>query len=174
MDILTTRFQELWEGFIDSFKGDLLTESRKQNISFPLAKLALGEAVSSWTSEYTINGRWLYNLLKSNPAKGELVKEIITKDISLTEVKDNSSKSDGLKYLAPLGVGALGYGVARWFEMETMGTLISTILPMFAAYPIATNYLSNQHAKAQDSLINAYVNQLNKYKESIWSVLLAQ
>jgi len=174
MDILTTKFQELWQDFVSSFKGNLISESRKQKISFAIANMALGEAVSTWTSEYTINGRWLYKLMQDEPAKGELVKEIFTKDIALTEVKPSGAKSDSLKYLVPIGAGAVGYGVAHLAELATIGTACATLVPMAVAYPITTKYLSNQKEKEEKNVINSYVNQLNKYKESIMSALLAQ
>jgi len=174
MDILTTKFQELWQDFVSSFKGNLITESRKQTLTFAIAKMALGEAVSTWTSEYTINGRWLYKLMQEEPAKGELVKEIFTKDIILTEVKPTGAKSDSLKYLVPIGAGAVGYGVAHLAELATIGTACATLVPMAVAYPITTKYLSNQKEKEEENVIKSYVSQLNKYKESIISALLAQ
>lgn len=174
MDILTTKFQELWQDFVSSFKGNLLTESRKQKISYAIAKMALSEAVSTWTSEYTINGRWLYKLMQDEPAKGELVKEIFTKDITLTEVKSTESKSDSLKYLVPIGAGAVGYGVAHLAELATIGTACATLAPMAVAYPLTKKYLSNKKEKEEENIISSYVNQLNKYKESILSALLAQ
>lgn len=173
MDTITSKFQELWRDFISSFKGNLITESRKQAIQFPMVKMALSEAVSTWTSEYTINGRWLYKLIQEYPEKGSLVKEIITKDIVLEEIKSKGTNSDSLKYIIPLGAGAVGYGIAHWAELATIGTASAILAPMAIAYPIAKKYISNQNVKAQDNLIDGYVNQLNKYKESILSTLLA-
>lgn len=173
MDTLTTKFQELWQDFISSFKGKLITESHKYTIRFPMVKMALSEAVSTWTSEYTINGRWLYKLIQEYPEKGCLVKEIITKDIVLEEIKSKGTNSDSLKYIVPLGAGAVGYGIAHWAELATIGTACATLAPMAIAYPIVKIFISNQNEKAQDNLINGYVNQLNKYKESILSTLLA-
>lgn len=174
MDIQTTKFQELWKDFIDSFKGNLITESRNQEITFAIAKMALREAVSTWTSEYTINGRWLYKLLKSEPAKGELVKEILTKDIRLSEVGGAGSKSDSMKYFIPLAAGAIGYGIAHLAKFATVGTACATLVPMAVAYPVTVKYLSDRKDKYTESMINAYVGQLNKYRESIMSALLAQ
>lgn len=174
MDTLTIKFNELWQDFVSSFKGNLITESRKQDISFAFAKLALSEAVSTWTSEYTINGRWLHKLMQDDSSKGNLVKEILTKDIALTEERFNGTKSDSLKYIVPVGAGAIGYGVAHALELATLGTACATLAPMAIAYPLTTKYLSNKKEKAQDNLINAYVDQLNKFKESILSALLAQ
>lgn len=173
MDILTIKFQELWDDFVSSFKGNLITESSKQGLSFAIAKLSLSEAVSTWSSEYTINGRWLYKLIQEEPEKGKLVKEILTKDISLTEVKSESSNSDSLKYIIPVGAGAIGYGVAHMAGLATLGTACVTLIPMAVAYPLTTTHLSNRKDKEKERIINGYVNQLNKYKEAVMSALLA-
>jgi len=173
MDILTIKFQELWDDFVSSFKGRLITESSKQELSFAIAKLSLAEVVSTWSSEYTINGRWLYKLIQEEPEKGKLVKEILTRDISLMEVKSAYSNSDRIKYIIPLGAGAIGYGVAHLAELATLGTACATLIPMAVAYPLATTHLSNKKNQQKESVINSYVNQLNKYKEAVISALLA-
>ena len=172
MDILTIKFQELWDDFVSSFKGILITESSKQELSFAIVKLSLSESVSTWSSEYTINGRWLYKLIQEEPEKGALVKEILTKDISLTEVKSESSNSDSLKYVIPVGAGAIGYGVAHMAGLTTLGTTCATLIPMAVAYPLTTTLLSNRKDKEKGRIINGYVNQLNKYKEAVMSVLI--
>ena len=172
MDILTIKFQELWDNFVSSFKGILITESSKQGLSFAIVKLSLSESVLTWSSEYTINGRWLYKLIQEEPEKGALVKEILTKDISLTEVKSESSNSDSLKYVIPVGAGAIGYGVAYMAGLTTLGTACATLIPMAVAYPLTTTLLSNRKDKEKERIINGYVNQLNKYKEAVMSVLI--
>lgn len=172
MEVITIKFQELWDDFVSSFKGKLLTESAGQGISFVAAKLSLSDAVLTWTSEYTINGRWLYNLIKEEPEKGKLVKEIITKDISITEVKSECSNSDKMKYMIPLGAGVVGYGVAYSIGLATIGTVCATLLPMIVAYPVTATHLSNRRAKEEEKIINDYVNQLNKYKEAVMSALI--
>ena len=173
MEVLTIKFQELWDDFISSFKGNLIIESKKQDISFPLVKLTLTEAISTWLSEYTINGRWLYKLTQDDPEKGKLVKEIIIKDISLVEIKSNGPDSSSAKYLAPIGAGALGYGAAKLLGLATVGTACATVIPMIVAYPVAAQYISGKKDANQEQMINGYVNQLEKYKKSIISVLLA-
>ncbi len=172
MEIQTIKFQELWDDFVSSFKGLLITESSKQELSFAIAKLSLTEVVSTWSSEYTINGRWLYKLIQEEPEKGKLVKEILTKDISLTEVKLEYSSPDSLKYIIPLGVGVIGYGVAHIAELATLGTVCTTLIPIAIAYPLTTTHLSNKKDKQNERIISDYVNQLNKYRDAVISTLL--
>ena len=173
MEVLTVKFQELWSDFISSFKGRLITESNKQELSIGLVKIILSDAVSTWSSEYTINGRWLYKLMQEDPERGELVKEILTKDISITEVKSESSNYDSLKYIIPVGFGAIGYGVARIAGIATFGTVCATLIPMAVVYPLTIISFSNKRKIVNEEMINAYIKQLEKYKESIISVLCA-
>lgn len=173
MEVLTVKFQELWNDFISSFKGSLITESNKQELSLGIVKIILSDAVSTWSSEYTINGRWLCKLIQDEPEKGKLVKEIITKDISLSEVKPEFSNPENLKYLIPIGAGAIGYGAAYISGLATVGTACSTIIPIAVAYPLTITHISNKKNKEKERIINSYVNQLNKYKEAVMSALLA-
>lgn len=172
MDTQTIKFQELWDDFVSSFKGLLITESQKQEISFAIAKLSLIEVVSTWSSEYTVNGRWLRKLIQEEPEKGKLVQEILTKDISLTEIKLEQSRSNGLKYIIPLGAGAIGCGIAYMTKLATIGTACATLIPIAVAYPLTTAYLLNRKDIEKERIINNYVSQLNKYKESVISILL--
>lgn len=172
MNILTIGFQELWNDFILSFKGILITESRKQDISFTFVKLSLSDVISTWFSEYTINGRWLYGLIQDEPDKGLLVKEILQKDINLVEIKHNNIHNS-VKYLIPIGAGAVGYGVAQAAHLNLWGTLCASLIPMAIAYPMTARIFSNKREQVQEKVINDYISQLEKYKESIMSVLLA-
>lgn len=173
MNGLTDNFSSLWDSFITSFKGILLSESKNQTISLEVAQAALNEASSSWFSEYTINGRWLYKLRQDCPARGELIKEIIAKDMVLAPIESNSSPNPGLKYIASIGTGVVGYGISQLAHFSTLGTLCTTLIPMAAAYPITESMLNSKKERASLLLINAYVMQLSKYRESIISALIS-
>ena len=69
MDILETtqRFEQLWEQFIATFKGSLITEARKQHVNLTLAKILLKDAAESWTADYGVNGVWLKHLKQDEP-----------------------------------------------------------------------------------------------------------
>ncbi len=172
MDIQTTKFQEYWDDFVLSFQGLLITESKKQELSFSLVKQALSEVIITWCSEYTINGKWLYNLMQDEPEKGKLVKEIITKDITLYEVKNENSYFKTIQYVVPVGSGIIGYSIASSLAASTIATVCATLLPMLVTYPICKGHYIIRQNKQKDIIIEGYIRQLNKYKESIMSVLL--
>lgn len=168
------QFERLWDNFVLSFMGELITQSKQLTLSFPLVKLIFTDKVLSLTSEYNIFGRWLSQLIQEHPAKGALVKDILTKDMALTEetmVKEIPLVS---KYVVTGSAGAVGYIAAKILDMGMLGSAILTIAPMVVCYPTASAYISARKQRNVDDLIDAYVAQLEKYKKSVCSVLLTE
>ena len=128
----------------------------------------------SWTSEYSVNGKWLDDLTKENQAKGDLVKEILMQDMDLKEIAVQGGSFDFLKYVAPVGAGAVGYGISKLLHFTTWGTACATLAPLLIALPVTNGWLSHQKENATMTLIDGYVAQLSKYKEAIMSVLMAE
>ena len=61
MDTVTNKFNQLWNDFVSSFKGNLIAQARKQTLSFAFVKLIFSEACLSWTSG--ILGKWQVGLI---------------------------------------------------------------------------------------------------------------
>ncbi len=173
MKTITDKFDDLWTDFVSTFKGSLLMQARKQTLSFALVKLIFSETCLSWTSEYTVNGRWLDGFIKENPVKGALVKEILTKDMKLSEVIVDRNGMSFLKYAVPVGVGAAGYSIAKLLELGTVGVATSTLVPLAVAIPIANSIVNNRKTDITEVLINGYVRQLDKYRDAVIAALLA-
>ena len=172
MDILETtqRFEQLWEQFIATFKGSLITEARKQHVNLTLAKILLKDAAETWTADYGVTGVWL-----QQPKKGELVEEILTHDLTLQDVKIAPPKpNNALKVAAPIGAGVAGLAVAKALSLGTVATATAGAVPAALALPIVNARMETAAAKRKQRIIDAYVQQLDKYKESIKSILLAE
>ena len=177
MDILETtqRFEQLWEQFIATFKGSLITEARKQHVNLTLAKILLKDAAESWTADYGVNGVWLKHLKQDEPKKGELVEEILTHDLTLQDVKIAPPKpNNALKVAAPIGAGVAGLAVAKALSLGTVATATAVAVPAALALPIVNARMETAAAKRKQRIIDAYVQQIDKYKESIKSILLAE
>lgn len=168
------KFEKVWENFLNLFRGAMIKESRKQSLSYPLAKLLLRDALLTWTSGYGLNSSWLEHLISEFPDKGELVKEIITKDIKLVELPISSNHENTIKTLVPICVGGVGYTVSSLMGLGMFGVATSTILPAAIAIPLTKSQISNAKGKNIEKTIEQYVIQLEKYKKSIESVLLAE
>lgn len=168
------QFEELWGNFVLSFKGELITQSKQLTLSFPLVKLIFTDKVLSLTSEYNMFGRWLGQLTQENPIKGALIKDILTKDMTLTEETMTKEIPLVSKYVVTGSAGAVGYIAAKVLDMGMLGSAILTIAPMVVSYPAVSTYISARKRKDVDDLIDAYVAQLEKYKKSVCSVLLTE
>ena len=168
------KFEKVWENFLNSFRGSLITQSRKQSLSYPLVKLLFQEASLTWTSGYGINCTWLDQLMNEYPEKGMIVKEILTKDMGIVELPVASyDNNNTIKLMASVGTGAIGYVISSFMGLGMVGVAASTILPAAIAIPIAQSQLSNAKSRNVNKTIDLYINQLEKYKNSIESVLLA-
>ena len=172
MDSLRKQFEELWEDYISSFKGNLLTQLRNQPMSYNLAKLSLEEATLTWLSEFDRRGRWLLKLQKSHPDKAADVKDIIKNDISIKEITINESKVSSIKYLIPTALGVGGYLLAKHLAYDLIKTACLTVIPALISIPMLNSFVKTKNQKACSDAVDSYVAQLDKYKNAIIDVLM--
>ena len=167
-------FGKLWDDFIASYKGKLIHDSNIQGLSFSLAKLLLEESCLGWVSGHEMNAHWLDKLCKESPRKAELIKEIITKDIALTEIPNNGDLNNTYKYVVPACAGIAGYALAKFLAFGILGTALATIIPACISHPIAKGRIAAKRDRKQQTDIDEYVRQLDRYKKAIEAVLLAE
>lgn len=168
-------FERLWDDFIASYKGKLIHDSNIQGLSFSLAKLLLEESCLGWITGSEMNARWLDNMYKESPQKAELIKEIIMKDISLTEISDNNFHlNNTYKFLVPACAGVAGYTIAKILEFGMWGSALTTIIPVCVTHSIVKGRLAAKRDSKKQADIDEYVRQLDKYKKAIEAVLLAE
>lgn len=167
-------FERLWGDFISSYKGKLIHDANIQGLSFSLAKLLLEESCLGWFTGTEMNARWLDKLHKESPQKADLIKEIITNDITLTEVANNRVSNNMFKYLVPACAGGAGYALAKYIDFGTLGTALTTIIPTSIVYSVVKGRMAAKNDRQKQADIDDYVRQLDKYKKAIEAVLLAE
>lgn len=181
-------FVKLWEDFILSYKGKLITASNSREISFSSAKQLLSESSLCWTSGQEMCARWLRGLYEESPKRAELINEIITRDMTLNEVKVASSKGNISKIVIPVCVGIVGFAIAKkifaikligttitkMFTLRLVGAALMALVVALMAYFIVKGRLSAKHDRERFAIIDDYINQLDKYKKAIEDVLLAE
>jgi len=165
------KFDSLWTDFITLFKGKLIEVANKQTLSTPLANLILDDARSIWTSSYEINGRWLNKLQKEEPQRGEIVSKILTHDMTLTDIEHGSVLPVYCNYLIPILGAGVGYAISSFYDASKVVQGISTVLPAVLLYPAVIQYRGIQKNKNIQTNIEAYITQLDKYYQSVVSVL---
>lgn len=175
MESFINGFEKLWTDFLDTFKGSLINQSKTQRLSYPIVKLSFSESVLTWTSDYSLQGRWLSNLVHNYPQKGQLVKDVLTKDMSLKEVskKNADAKLNTINIIGPIGIGILGYATAKIIGLGLTGTVCSTIIPTVIAIPVVKTLSNTSKEKDVSGTINEYVGQLAKYKDAVLTILSA-
>lgn len=165
------KFESLWNDFITLVKGKLLTTANTLSLSTPVANLILTEAKSSWGSDCEIYGRWIMNIRRENPEKAELISEILLKDLKFSDICAKSVLPDYCNYLIPTIGAFIGYTVGGALDFSKLWQTVSTIVPAVLLYPAVKSYRNNQQLLNNEYTVNQYIEQLEKYKNSIISIL---
>lgn len=167
----TAGFEKCWIKFTKQLKGKLINQKEKQNFTYSALKLILADAVTVWESKYDECGRWLIDYTKENPEKGELIKQVLLEDIKFTEIKEKKDSSRGVAIAVSAASAAIGFGISTVLNATNIVTAAATMLPAIAAYPAVTATGSAVKAKKEELNIDAYMNQLEKFRLSIVNVI---
>lgn len=165
------KFESLWADFMALFKGKLIKAAEKQALSMPLARLILTDAAASWFSAYEINGRWLSSYSKEQPEKAAMIKGILQNDLSLQDMPKGGELPAYTNYALPLlGAGA-GLAISYCLGAGRLVQAVSTIGPALLLYPAVKYFRKFQTDRNLQNAIDGYVAQLDKYYNSIVSIL---
>lgn len=165
-------FDEQWSEFTTMVKGKLIAKAKKQTLSLPLANLILSDAASIWGSEYESCGRWLGNYSSFNPEKGGVIKQILFSDMAFSDLSTPTPIPDYFDYIVPAAGAALGYGAAYLLEGSKLMQVSSLLIPAVALYPAVKTFRNYQKEHIIEISIHQYLEQLNKYRDNILTILL--
>ena len=166
------RFEQYWNKFVTRLRGQMLNTMTKQKLTYPMMKLMLADEVEFWDSRQQEGGRWLDQYEAEHPEKGALIRSVLVNDISFKEEDNNASQGDSLKYVLPVGGAVTGFLISHFMGASTVVQAISTVVPAMAAYPVAVSITGSNKADADKRMIQLYMNQLEKYRLSVESILL--
>lgn len=165
------KFESLWADFIALVKGKLISTANKQKLSTPLANLILSDAASSWNSDYEINGKWLSNLKGVDPKKAEVVEDILLNDIHFDEIETKGESPSYYNYVIPAVGACAGCAISMYLGYGKLVQIASTIIPAVLLYPAVKTFRNRMNETNKDKCIEGYMAQLEKYKNSVVSVL---
>jgi hypothetical protein len=165
------KFESLWRDFVALVKGKLITTANKQMLSTPLANLILNDAKASWGSEYDINGKWLSKLTEVEPDKAALIRAVLLDDMTFTNVETNKPFPSYYNYIVPTAGAIAGLVVSACVGATKLIQGVSAIVPAVLLYPAVKAYGKQRDDMNRDKDIEAYIHQLEKYKNSIVSIL---
>ncbi len=169
MQELKERFEKVWESFMTSYEGTLISESKKDGISFQEAKISLNNCLEMWYDSADICGHWLNKLTKTDNERGEKVKDVLV-DIELHPI-DKKPISGAFSGAGAAGAAAIGFATSKAFELGTIGTVASTVIPAAVAYPVVSSIIKKSNAKKTEEAITGYVDQLDQYKRMILAII---
>lgn len=164
-------FEKHWKDFYKKLEYRIIKETEKSNtISCSLLNLILKDAAISWESDFDLNGKWLNEYLSYNPEKGKLIKSIIS-DMRFSELTVKKDYIQPLNFLIPVASAFAGYLIARECGANQVVQTVSAIAPaIVGTLPMRQ---IEKGIEKNNSLKSAkqYMQQLDKYKTSILSVL---
>jgi len=164
------RFEKLWADFITLVKGKLMSTAGKQTLTTPLANLVLRDAASTWTTQYEVGGRWLMKLMEEDTAKSGLVNDVLN-DMKFTEVNAGRPLPSFCDFAIPMVGAGAGFGVAEMMNFGRVAQIASVAVPAILLVPAVNSFRKSQVDKLREKTISMYVEQLDKYKNSIISIL---
>lgn len=163
-------FENVWNSFIVKFKGKLLSQSNNGNLNYSEVNLVFKDMVLSWSIKTDMEGKWLADYAFSNPEKGELIKKILAEDMTIKKI-DKPKTPEFLKYIVPFVGAAAGLCISSVCDAGIAVKAISTIAPAVVLYPSANTVLNTLKIRNNENLIEEYISQLDKYKQSIISII---
>lgn len=165
------RFEALWADFLALVRGKLITTANKQNLSTPLANLILSDAASSWGSEYELNGKWLNQFKATEPEKAQLIQDVLLRDMMLADIEEKNDLPEFYNYVIPAAGACLGLAISMYSGCGKLIQAISAIAPAALLYPAVKTFRGSMHDANKEKKIDNYMQQLEKYKNSILSIL---
>lgn len=164
-------FEKYWKKFTTQLQGQIMQQAQKGMLIHSSLNLILADCAGFWDSRHSEGGRWLDRYEAEYPEKADMIRNILLKDMRFTGEEENSSKYGALKYIIPAGSAVAGFAVSGGFGASNLVRAACTIVPAAVAYPVMTNIMKMKAEDGKKELIRAYMNQLDKYKRNIESIL---
>lgn len=164
-------FEKSWQGFEKRLRMKLLKKAESSLLTRSVANLLLNDEASIWGTEYDEAGIWLRNIEGEDPDKGRLIRRILTEDMSLNDIEQKKEISQLLEYAVPLAGAAAGLALSSCFNAPLWAKCVSTAAPAVLMYPAVKAVRQADHEKAAEETVNAYMEQLEKYRASVISVI---
>lgn len=166
-----TTFECLWEKFIVRLKGKMLRQMAKGALDIGALKLILLDASAGWDSNEEEGGRWLHGYAQEHPEKGELLRNILVEDMRFAEVTYPRVFPQTLEYILPVGGAAVGLGLSSFFQANWKVRAAATVGPGVLLYPAVRAVGEGSREKRRREVMEDYLGQLDKFKESVLSLL---
>lgn len=165
------QFEKCWNIFLTRLEGRMMTQSKKQTLTYPFLNLMLSDACLCWGSEYEEGGRWLKKYSEAEPEKGKLIRQILMEEMRFSEISVKKDTADSWSYAIPIAGAAAGLGISHVLKAGMAAQAASTILPVVILYPSVKAAGENRSARMKKGMMKEYLSQLDKYRLRVASLL---
>ena len=179
-------FSSCWEKFAIKLKGCMLGMLTQRELTFGALTEMLDREREFWMSRYEEGGRWIEHLLEQDPARGEIVRNILTTDLHFSG-SISAGVNLGMFRTLRVGIGmVVGFLLVSlspdsWMMQSETLQNIRGLIPYLSAgccgvafYFLGLSFDASLVTKGQRDLIDSYLHQLDKFKLSVESVLSAE
>lgn len=164
-------FENVWKKFMIRLKGELMEQTKNAPLTFSVADITLSNAATAWSISYDECGRWLMTYSQTEPEKGALISDILTKDMRFTEIAPAKGVPAAAKIAIPAAGAVAGFCISHFLGAGVLVQAISTVAPAALLYPATVSFSSTAESNSKAALLNDYLVQLDKYKTSVISVI---
>ncbi len=171
MDIInSSNFEKQWDKFILKFKGKLISEAKKQKLTYPLVCILFRDIKLCWESEYDESGRWLKEYKRTNLEKGEQILNVL-QNLTLSEEEAAKELPELVEYAAPVAGAAVGLGISSMLGATLIVKAVSAVAPALLLYSSIKTVKTSQKSNNESMQIGKYIEQLEAYKNQIMQII---
>lgn len=170
MDItLRDQFDTQWERFMTTLKGKIISHSANHPVTCPHLNILLREARLCWESDYETTGRWLKKVKTQYPEQGQMIHQILLRDMIFQEIPNKAGSSERWNLLIPAAGAVTGLTVSSLMHANALVRVLATVAPAGLLY--ASMKVTNPKSVQKQRLAEEYFAQLETYRLSVCSIL---
>lgn len=176
-------FLSNWTKFIAKLKGRLLGMSKNDELAFQVISEILDNEREFWLSHYEEGGRWIERFSEQDAAMGDVIRNIMANDLQFNGSITPKSNI-GMHRILRIAIGAVvGFLLIRlspdsWVLKSKELLKFRDLIPYCSAgicgivfYLLGQSFDVSLLDKCRYKLIDSYLNQLEKYRLSVESLL---
>lgn len=184
------QFLRHWNTFMERLKGRIRRETRKNAV---VLNNILAELRLAWALDDDELGRWVIAYTRSHPDQGALVRKILL-EMQFTTIPESHQSPQGipsasflsaqtltskvtdpsnpLSFILPLAGAATGFAISHFITKSSpLIQVVSTIAPSVLIYAAESGFGRSMAQQDEEGLIQACEERLERYKQSVISIL---
>lgn len=164
-------FQAHWQDFLSRLTGQIRRSGGNHLPSFTQMQVILRALADDWVSSETRWGRWLMALEKEDARKAALIQQILLSDMHFDPLSTAAGKPPYLQAAIPAAGALAGVGLSYFLHAPSWAVILSALGAGAILIPAGKRIGDASGERAIQQGAAAYLDQLEKYAQSIQSIL---